>query len=444
MKNVQVADVKFLLKNPRATAPTLVSLVYRFQNQRFVYSTGQSVEPYQWDTVNQRAYINQKVKAVRLAHENINAHLDRHRAALVRVISSLHLAGVSLDNVTVKQYLDRELNKNHPAVVVKPKETFTDYITRFVAEAKRGERLNAKNGRFADGTLKNFTKVRNILLTYETDTHKRLTNDGYTLAFYDALKQYLIKKGQSLNYVGATLNAVKMLLKYAHRDGLTVCEDFQKKEFRKIEEQVDATYLSDEELNALFTLDLQSNPRLDRVRDLFLIGCYTGLRFSDYTQLRPGNLLANGTMLRVNTQKTGAKVVIPLNPNVLTILAKYDGVPPRALSNQKFNEYLKELAQLAEFVTPLERTRTQGGQKSTVTAQKWEFITSHTARRSFATNAFLAGVPPISIMKITGHVSESQFMKYIKVTGEQNAKLLLAHPHFGGSGTAVKTTLQVA
>ncbi len=180
---------------------------------------------------------------------------------------------------------------------------------------------------------------------------------------------------------------------------------------------------------------MSKDPRLDRVLDLFLIGCYTGLRFSDYTQLRPANITYGGTILSVTTQKTRSRVAIPLNANVLAILAKYDrgdgpGVLPPAMSNQKFNAYLKELAQKAGFTTDVERTRTQGGQKSTLTASKWELVTTHTARRSFATNAFLAGVPTVSIMKITGHVSETQFMKYIKITAEQNALLLLHHPHF--------------
>ena len=436
MRNTQVADIKCLLKDPRATAPTLVSIVYRYDSQRFVYSTGQSIEPFQWDSINQRAYTNQKSRTERSNHESINAHLDRHRAALIRVMASLRLAGAALDNTTIRQHLDRELNKA-PRRVAKmaPAEQFTDYVTRFVAEAKTGDRLNAKNGRFSDGTLTNFLKVRNILLDYQTKTRQRLTNEAYTMAFYDAFKKYLITKGHALNYVGAVLNAVKMLLKYAHRDGLTVATDFQQKAFRKIEEQVDTIYLTDEELNDLVTLNLSKDPRLDRVRDLFLIGCYTGLRFSDYTQLRPTNITYGGTILSVTTQKTRSRGAIPLNANVLAILAKYDGVPPPAMSNQKFNAYLKELAQRAGFTTDVERTRTQGGQKSTLTASKWEFITSHTARRSFATNAFLAGVPTVSIMKITGHVSETQFMKYIKITAEQNALLLLHHPHFSGATT---------
>ena len=240
-----------------------------------------------------------------------------------------------------------------------------------------------------------------------------------------------------------------MLLKQAHGDGIPVGDDCKKREFRKLEEEVDSIYLTNDELQTLFTLDLGDTPRLAKVRDLFLIGCYTGLRFSDFTQLRPANIVLGGRILTVATQKTGARVSIPLNPNVLAILAKYTrtnnadttgpGTLPRALTNQKFNQYLKELAERAGAVNPafcslIERTRTEGGRKETRTVQKWELVTTHTARRSFATNAFLAGLPPESIMKVTGHKSAVMFMKYIKVTTEQNALLLLNHPHFGGSG----------
>jgi integrase len=99
------------------------------------------------------------------------------------------------------------------------------------------------------------------------------------------------------------------------------------------------------------------------------------------------------------------------------------------------NIYLKELCQRAGFSERIELGRTKGGLRETRVLEKWELVTTHTARRSFATNAFLAGVPTISIMKITGHKSESVFMKYIKVSTEQNALLLLQHPHFSGIAT---------
>ncbi|WP_317171507.1 site-specific integrase [Spirosoma profusum] len=161
-----------------------------------------------------------------------------------------------------------------------------------------------------------------------------------------------------------------------------------------------------------------------------MIGCYTGLRFSDFSELHPENITHNGQILTHKTQKTAERVSMPVNRNVLAILRKYEGIPPRTISNQKMNDYLKEICKRAGFTERVEVARTKGGMRQTRVLEKWELVTTHTARRSFATNAFLAGVPPVSIMKITGHKSESVFLKYIKVSSEQNTLLLLSHTHF--------------
>ena len=143
MQTTLANDVRFLLKDPRATEPTLVSLVYRYDNRRFVYSTGQFIEPYQWDTENQRAHTTQKNRTERQQHESINAHLDRHRAAMVRVMNGIQLAGLPLDNPLIKFHLDKELGRVRVAkpapVKVEEKETFLGYIARFVEDARRAD-----------------------------------------------------------------------------------------------------------------------------------------------------------------------------------------------------------------------------------------------------------------------------------------------------------------
>lgn len=319
--------VKLLLKDKNAPERTLISLVYRYNNQRFVYSTGQFIEPFQWDSVNQRAFTTarrpgQKVKIERQTHETINAHPDRHRAALIQVVAALRLASVPIDNPTLKQHIDAAMQKDRPVLAKPaPAPTFLNYITQFVEDARAGKRLNAKNSRFADGTLINYIKIRNILTEYQTVTRRPLTNDSFTLDFYDHFKTYLVGKGHALNYVGSVLSAIKILLKHAHRDGLPVGTEFLKKEFRKIEEEVDNIYLND----AVYNLDLSRNARLDKVRDVFLIGAYTGLRFTNYSYLRPENIMPGGRMLAVRVIENGPKVTIPLNPNVVAILAKYNG-----------------------------------------------------------------------------------------------------------------------
>lgn len=436
MKTASDRDVKFLLKDSRATGATLIYLIYRYGSTRLKYSTGQTVEPYQWDTKRQRTYTDPKTikdRRERETNETVNAQLERHRSALLKVLNALQLAQIPLDNDTIKQHLDTTLNRVRTAKTTETKPaTFLAYIDRFISDAETGQRLTVKSHRYAPITIKGFSKLKRVLERYAKETRRGVDYDHFTIEYYHQFKSWLTDRGLTLNYVGALLKDFKLLLKQSHYEGLHENTVFQHRDFKRLVEEVDNVYLPTHELQQLYDLDLKGAPRLDRIRDLFLIGCYTGLRFSDFSELRPENITNGGTTLSCMTQKTGGRVVIPLNPNVLAIIAKYEGIPPRTITNQRMNRYLKELCQRAGFVERVEVSRTKGGLREVRTLEKWELVTTHTARRSFATNAFLAQLPTISIMKITGHKSESMFMKYIKVSAEQNALLLLQHPHFSG------------
>lgn len=165
-------------------------------------------------------------------------------------------------------------------------------------------------------------------------------------------------------------------------------------------------------------LDLSSNPRLDRVRDMFLMGCYTDLKFSDLSQLKIENLQKGKRVIKVRTQKSDETVVIPIGNIVNRLVYKYEGHFP-GISIDKMNEYLKELGKLAGFTAPVEIIYTKGGEREVL--KKWELITVLTARRSFAMNTYLQSVPTISIMKITGHRTEKSFLQYIEISQEDNA-----------------------
>ncbi len=432
-----------MLKDARADRPTLINLVFRYENARFKASTGLTIEPYQWDTVNQRAYNNQKSRASREPFETINAHLDRWRSATRKVLNALQLAQIPFNNETIKQHLDTELGRVKKVRVVEAKtESFADYIERFVKEAEVGKRLNSKSIRYARYTLAGYMKLKRVLERYQAETGKGIDYKDFSLDYYHAFKLWLTGRGLTLNYVGTLLKDLKVMLKQAHSDGMHSNNVYQHRDFKKLVEDVDNVYLTDDELTVLYNLDLTTNARLDRVRDLFLIGCYTGLRFSDYSELRPENITHNGRILTRKTLKTSERVSIPLNSKVLSIINKYEGIPPRTITNQKMNDYLKELCHRAGLTQSVEVSRTKGGKKETRYIQKCEMVTTHTARRSFATNAYLAKVPTVAIMKITGHRSEAVFLRYIKISSEQNALLMLEHPHFGGVEINKNSTLQ--
>ena len=132
-------------------------------------------------------------------------------------------------------------------------------------------------------------------------------------------------------------------------------------------------------------------------------------------------------MLTIQQQKTNEFVTIPLHPVFITIWNKYNGVLPANISNQKFNDNLKDVCREAGLKERVMKSITKGGKKQTTVYEKWQLVSSHTARRSFATNLYKSGFPSISIMQITGHKTESSFLKYIKVTKEEHAKMLMMH-----------------
>jgi len=164
---------------------------------------------------------------------------------------------------------------------------------------------------------------------------------------------------------------------------------------------------------------------LEQVRDLFVFGCFVGLRFSDYSDIKPDNivLIDNEYFIKVTTKKTSELVIIPCNPIVLEIFEKYKSSPnklPKSFSNQKFNDYIKDALEEAKFI--------ETGRLSTnPTLPLYKCVSSHTARRSFATNYYLQGFPTIDLMKITGHKTEKAFLKYIRVSKLDSAKRLSAH-----------------
>ncbi|WP_246168928.1 site-specific integrase [Rudanella paleaurantiibacter] len=429
-------QVKFVLDRPQSDAPTFIILLYRFNNTRLKHSTGKKVHPDQWDITRQRAKTNQPTKKERQPFVDLNTILDNYGVEVVKLANSFALSKTPLTPENFKTHLNERL-KPKQVKAVKPKLTFVEFVEEFANGCESGKNLTAQNRRYSNYTIKDYRKTGKVIERYQKRHPERLGFDAFTLPFYERFKKYLTTEGYSLNTIGSTIKNIKILLKQAYRAGYHANMIFRHEDFKKCSEEVDNVYLDEEELQRLYDLDLSKSQKLDRVRDLFLIGCYTGLRFSDFTQLTPENVTFGGQILNVVTRKTGQRVCIPLNPKVSVILHKYAYRLPRTISNQKFNEYLKELAKLAEIAEPVQRSRTEGGVKITRNAEKWEVVTTHTARRSFATNAYRAGIPTIDIMRLTGHKTETSFMRYIKITAEETAIKLLNHPHFRQSAIRI-------
>jgi integrase len=195
---------------------------------------------------------------------------------------------------------------------------------------------------------------------------------------------------------------------------------------------VEHVYLTDDEiarLNAIeFTPELKAEYKIDsksnieQSRDLFIIACKTGLRLSDLSTLNHSTWDLTTQTLFINTHKTQRQVVIPLSPLVIDIYNKYNGKLPKPADKSHYNKHIKLCSQIAGIDRDVYQMNRTGGVFRQVHYKKWERITSHTARRSFATNMYLKCGDAHLVMSITGHTTEENFLKYICVTKEQNAE----------------------
>jgi len=257
-------------------------------------------------------------------------------------------------------------------------------------------------------------------------------NDVYTysigMEFCENFVYYLKSEKKLMqNTVKGHLERLQAMLQKAMLYGY--CVDNTYKEVSVPEEEVGAVFLTMTEITRIYYFDRLTRFQSE-VRDHFIMGCMTGLRYSDYSRLNESNFDKDSNMIRIKTQKTGAVVSVPMHKFVREILRKYDYNFPKPRCIQYFNRCVKDICKKVGLTEPVLWERTVGTEVVTKEIQKWEMISSHTARRSFATNMFLQNIPTYRIMLITGHKSESSFFKYIRVTREENAATLAGHLFF--------------
>ena len=379
------------------------------------YYTNESINPEYWNTKDGKAKETKKFPQ----YSEFNARLRDIENTVSKTLLRLQTEGVTLTNEILKTEFDKIWRAGKDQTIERTPVTmeFMPFVEHFIKTVNR-----------KIGTKKSYARTFRDLKEYQAKKKNRLTFAKIDIDFYNDFVKFLKGKNYAPNTVGCRIKNLKTFLSNAYERGLTVKDDYKKKSFAKPHEETDAIYLTETELKQIYELDLSGNKKLDRVRDLFLIGCETGLRFSDLSVLSADNI--NGNFITIRTVKTDTKVTIPIRPILRTILEKYDYRLPKVPSNQKFNEYIKEVAKAAGINDTVNIEQTKGDMRVKTTKFKYELTTVHTARRSFATNAFLNDVPSISIQKITGHKTETAFMKYIKISPEDNARKLQQHPFF--------------
>ena len=258
-----------------------------------------------------------------------------------------------------------------------------------------------------------YIATKNAILKY-----KDVPLSKVNLPYIEGLSNYFRKKGGSKNTIGKHIKQIKAVMgKTLERE---LHNNLKYKTFEIEKEKVESIALTQEEVDKLRDLNLGGRDEL--IRDLFLMAVYTGLRFSDFSQIKL-DAIDDGILVIPKTQKTGVGVEIPLKADALRILNKYGTLPP-VPSNQAFNSRIKKIAKAAKFEGKVLISKTIGGVRTTKTYNRYEVISAHTARRTMATLAYKMGSSSLGIMSVTGHTTEKSFLNYIKVTKREQAKLL--------------------
>lgn len=421
---------KFVLQQTQNnTKPTPLRCYVRFNNTRCIIPTGVTIEPRYW---NPKAQEPRQVIAL--------VNIDQIKADLVNIKTWVKQA---FDTITDKtsQYPEIETLKEDCLILIKNKGNLPgignskakplmlfDYIDNLIADSKSGKRVKPDGSRLTLGTIKHYTSSLKVIKRFAAYKGlNKLDFDDINLDFYYDLKQYCydVEKFTD-NYFGSVIKFLRTCMNESFEDKIHNNQQHNSKRFVTIKVDIENVYLSKEQLEHLAVLDLTKKTKLDRVRDLFLVGCWTGLRFSDFSNIKAKNI--DGDFIEIKTRKTGETVAIPIHRTVRAIMDKYVGktansLPP-AISNQKMNEYLKDLCKEAEFNEMISLQKSRSGNDVTITEPLHDLISTHTARRAFASNMFKMGIPTMIIMAITGHKTEKSFYKYIKVTPRDKAEMM--------------------
>ena len=412
-----MATIKFILSKSQHQKKTksnesMLMLRYTHKKRVTLFTTHKNINDKYWDDKNQM------IKKGCPGSERLNAYIRTIRQKLEDIVNELLIKGEDPTTSYVKELYTQTKEKSQ----LKTKYTFFEYAEQFIENSKK-----IKN----PSTIKVYRTVVNRLKDYSKYSNRTINWHSIDMEFYyDFFEYYTEVEGFLNNGFGRIIKVLKVILNEATEKGYNTNLAYKNKGFKTVKEEVNNIYLNEGELQKMMDVDLSKRKTLEQVRDLFIVGCYTGLRFSDFSSIKREYIDFERNILKVKTIKTDQSVTIPLVDVVKKILNKYkhtENSLPKSFQNQTMNKKLKEIGRLAKINNTIVKIRNKGRERKEETFKKYQLISTHTARRSFATNMVKRGVPPIMVMKITGHKTEKAFLSYIKITEDENAQLMMKY-----------------
>ena len=423
-----MATVNFLYRSTKDNEALNIRLLFRYNDidyskgaktQLYIYSYDELIED---DKLSARVYWkklhNKKTNDLDIQNKQVEVgnEINKIKNHVLKAFNDASIVEVINDKDWLKKAIENYYNPKEKTVEL-PLDLL-GYFDYYIEEKKNS---------LANQTLKNYGVVKNLLTRYQNSIGIIINIIDVDLSFKTALEKYCIKEGYAINTISRVIHAVKTICLHARYNGLET--SFQLERVKLKEVKVENIYLTFEDLEKIEKADLEQD-YLINARDWLIISCYVGQRQSDLLRLTSKHIRTeNGKKLIEFTQKkTGKIMTVPLHPKVLEILDKRKGEFPRSISEQKYNKYIKTVCQeakLKEKVKGSKKVETSKGskkyRKQIGIYEKWELVSSHIGRRSFASN-FYGKIPTSYLIYVTGHSTEKMFLSYI---GKSNKDLAM-------------------
>lgn len=438
------------LKSTKKNMEEYGTIYIRIRTNKFnkKYSTGITLKEYDW----------LKYRSLQYVSSHLISYLGIKYGQLALILTQIKTAledDFDPDTATaiIRSIKSNIINGGKLYVKEKKKDKtlLVPYMEQYALELQTGARQ--KNGtaqKVSKGHIHNINATIKYLKKYEISRRVELSLDDVTMDFQRDFVKWLSDNGIHCNTIRGTFSRIHTILAIAFNEKLTEVDDFRNPQFLPKAEEVDHIYLTKEQIDIFFKIDLSSPEiikkhieqaklktrqkgkawwsnmtenlakQIEISRDEFIIGCLTGQRVSDYQRINSEMLedLDNMKFISLIQKKTGKRVYIPMDKRVMFLLKKYDGALPH-VNITRFNRNLKFIGELLGWTynAKIDESR-MGGKTST---RFCDLISSHTARRTFATIAYSNNVPLMSIMAITGHTTERSLRKYLKLKEVEKA-----------------------
>lgn len=394
-----------------------------FASQRIEFTTSYRIDVAKWDGDKQRVK-NGCTNKLKQSASEINAALLGYYTELQEIFKRFEVAEIMPSPAEVKEAFNNRHGQNEKTELASADtsnvpsnfyEAFDDFV-----------RVCGRQNDWTHSTFEKFAAIKNHLKNF----HSELSFEFFDEERLTEYVQYLREVREMRNStIGKQLSFLKWFLRWSFKQGMhsNNAYDTFKPKLRDTQKKI--IFLTWEELNRLREFKIPPTKQtLERVRDVFLFQCFTGLRYSDVFNLRRSNI--KGDHIEVTTVKTSDSLIIELNDHSRAILEKYKDVEfenDKALpviTNQKMNDYLKELAELAEINEPVRQTYYKGNERIDEVTPKYALLGTHAGRRTFICNALALGIPPQVVMKWTGHSDYKAMKPYIDIADDIKANAM--------------------